>query len=783
MLRTSTRSEVHLMRPLCALLLLLLGVASGLHVHHTPLAEAPLILLRRATLSISRRASLDTRLGAEAEPASAVAASEPDAAIAVPWSDACSADADQWLVALEPPITSTKRTLLSRTGAVLSGFLPASAFLVVGNLTTKLHLLSLPFVHDVIALAAAHRIAPELDAYFLGDEREWARTIPDAMSGPQPAPLRVTVVTPSVPGLRMDTISALAAAIIGRQGVVLSASSVAEGRSSKLTTGDFSALVHGKLEVELDRDAAPALVEQLSRQPWVHWLSPTTRVRTHNLFADVSIQSVGNGAAADAFIGPADDDAHMHPLWAAGLAGQGQLVGVGDSGLDVTSCFFAHMDSDGTLVPPGPHHRKVRAYRTSTGDGVDGNGHGTHTCASLAGAALNGTGDAPRWNGLAREARIVFTDLGVGSSGRLYLPSDLSSYYSFAHNLGARVHSDSWGGDSATYDVLSREVDEYSWEHRDFLPVLAGGNYGIVGNPANSKNCLSVGATLYGAAGLDVVASFSAFGPTPDGRTKPDLLAPGETRSAAPKPGGESGACYTDVSRGTSMAAPLAAAAAAIVRQWFSEGFYPAGERRPQDALQPSGALVKAVLINGAELLPGYVSTQQGHGRVHLGRHSTPLARTTPTRLFVADDAALYGGETHRFCLRLAVPARTGGNATDLDALASEPADLRVTLAWHDPPALLSAGGPKLVNDLDLRVIDIAAGAAAAPESPPNRLDNVERVLVARPSSAYLIEVHGFTVPWPDRVDGGQPYALVASGPGASGGAWSDVDACLARKL
>jgi hypothetical protein len=33
-------------------------------------------------------------------------------------------------------------------------------------------------------------------------------------------------------------------------------------------------------------------------------------------------------------------DPGMHPLWAAGLKGQGQVVGVGDSGVDMDSCFF-----------------------------------------------------------------------------------------------------------------------------------------------------------------------------------------------------------------------------------------------------------------------------------------------------------------------------------------------------------------------------------------------------------------------------------------------------------
>ncbi len=41
--------------------------------------------------------------------------------------------------------------------------------------------------------------------------------------------------------------------------------------------------------------------------------------------------------------------------------------------------------------------------------------------------------------------------------------------------LGERIHSDSWGNDAPLYDGLAREVDEYAWSHRDFLPVFAAG--------------------------------------------------------------------------------------------------------------------------------------------------------------------------------------------------------------------------------------------------------------------------------------------------------------------
>ena len=76
-------------------------------------------------------------------------------------------------------------------------------------------------------------------------------------------------------------------------------------------------------------------------------------------------------------------------------------------------------------------------------------------------------------------------------------------------------------------------VGNTGWDFNDLLPGFVPGDnqYGI-GEPAASKDAISVGAYL---ANLDLngqkvtydIAGFSSLGPTLDGRTKPDLCAPG----------------------------------------------------------------------------------------------------------------------------------------------------------------------------------------------------------------------------------------------------------------
>jgi serine protease AprX len=68
-----------------------------------------------------------------------------------------------------------------------------------------------------------------------------------------------------------------------------------------------------------------------------------------------------------------------------------------------------------------------------------------------------------------------------------------------------------------------------------------------IGTPADGKSVIAVGATTIAGA----KASFSSFGPTSDGRIKPDVSAPGVTVVIATSSGGYA------TSNGTSFAAPL----------------------------------------------------------------------------------------------------------------------------------------------------------------------------------------------------------------------------------
>ena len=206
------------------------------------------------------------------------------------------------------------------------------------------------------------------------------------------------------------------------------------------------------------------------------------------------------------------------------------------------------------------------------------------------------------------------------------------------------------------------------------------------------------------------------------------------------------------------MSAPVVAGAAAIVRQYLAEGFYPGGARGGGVRHAASGPLVKALLIGGAQPLLGYAggrtvpvaapSGVQGWGRVSLA-DSLPLAAqgaaTVPNMQFVDLAELSQQGQEHIYCVT---------------AAASAP--LTATLVWHDPAADPSTDGALLVNDLDLEVRVAALGGLTLHSrgaGAADRVNNVERVrLEVPPAGQLVVAVRAH------RLMAAQAYALVLQG-------------------
>jgi hypothetical protein len=460
------------------------------------------------------------------------------------------------------------------------------------------------------------------------------------------------------------------------------------------------------------------------------------------------------------------------PVWIHGIYGEGQIVCEMDTGLDYNSCWFR----DTGNAPPGPNHRKVIDYRTWGGNAYDGcdTGHGTHVAGTCVGdQSFINPGDYG-YNGMAYKAKIMIQDVGSDGFfacllGLLSVPLSLDSAFNDAYGKGARVHTNSWGSPSNSYDSYSVDVDGFMWNHKDFLCCFANGNSGpsgsTVSSPATAKDCVSVGATQQ-APNQETIAGYSSRGPASDGRFKPTVAAPGGEdptfiNSADNNTGNPpSATCNVQGSpfQGTSMATPAVAGCALLVRDYFAQGFYPLGAAGG-DPIAPSAALVKAMLVNGGrDMATGdQPNNTEGWGRILL------------------DDVLYFGGDTRE--LRLAdesVGLATGEQVEyvyNVDA-ASEP--LEITLVWTDYPGAQNAN-PALVNDLDLTVIsplgstylgDVYSGGQSATGGSADRRNVEECVRRTAPETGnWTIRVRAQNVPQ----GGHQPYALVATG---SFGGW-----------
>jgi subtilisin family serine protease len=522
-----------------------------------------------------------------------------------------------YLIQFQGPIRPEWKEAVTQIGARLYDYIPDFTFIARLDATARRRVEALPFVRWVGVYQPAYRLASAL----LATAGQGADSVPAASPTGElearPLLAEKGVLSLTVLFFADEDVQAAAEALRGLGGTV---HDVAHSKWK------------GTIRVDLP---AERLIEAV-RLPGVKWIERVPQWElANNVVADIM---------------------NVREVWDThGLRGEGQIVAVADSGLDQGSTDPSALHDD---FEDGTGGSRVVALFDLVGDGADdvNSGHGTHVAGSVLGNGLRSGSDPADHNypdtayvGMAPEAGLVFQAVERNYDGALTgIPADLNILFGQAYDAGARVHSNSWGGAvDGAYTSESQNVDEFVWDHPDMVILFAAGNHGedadadgrvdgiSLDAPGTAKNAITVGATeslrppgsspsprydiVWGTGGWATLypvnpiasdhisddpggmAAFSGRGPTLDGRTKPDVVAPG-TNIASTRSYSASGTLWGRVnadylwSGGTSIATPLVAGAAALVREYYTR----------TQGVEPSAALVKATLANGAqELAPG----------------------------------------------------------------------------------------------------------------------------------------------------------------------------------
>jgi alpha-tubulin suppressor-like RCC1 family protein len=286
-------------------------------------------------------------------------------------------------------------------------------------------------------------------------------------------------------------------------------------------------------------------------------------------------------------------------------------------------------------------------------------------------------------------------------------------------------------------------VTEYYDSHDPDCSSTSG--YSCMSVRGSAKNIITVGA-VDDAGGM---TNFSGWGPTDDGRVKPDIVANGWTLTSTFPTG-----IYNTLS-GTSMSTPVVTGTIALIDQHYNDVF---GAYAPPQ-------MMKAILIQTAtDLEPAGPDYSNGWGLLD-GLAAVELIDAGSDHF---KTGFITNGVTKEYSLT--VPSATSA--------------LKFTIAWTDPAG--TPGNVKdLVNDIDIELVDPSGGVhypwklnkdapSVGATKEVNEVDNVEQVVVDG-QGAYLEEGDWTLRIIGNSIQNSQSFALVGNLPLSLGGLQSNI--------
>jgi len=382
-------------------------------------------------------------------------------------------------------------------------------------------------------------------------------------------------------------------------------------------------------------------------------------------------------------------------------------------------------------------HPLVQGRVTQVDDPAGYSDHSIHVAGTLI-----GTGDVVGGaaKGMAPVAELLAYDFYSDSSEMVAAAANgmLVSNHSYGNNINNMAL---W--QLGFYDYSARGVDNITYNAPYYLSVWSAGNdrqsgvntgdggYDYLTDRGTSKNSLVVAATIevinYTGPGSVYMSSFSSWGPTDDGRIKPDISAKGVAMYSSV---GTSG--YANYN-GTSMASPNVAGSILLLQQHYNDV---KGEFMLSSTLR--GLALHTADETGTSPGPDY---RFGWGLLNIEKAAAVITNEGVSSIIKEEQ--LENGEVYTLSVQ--------SNGVD---------DLVASITWTDVPGNVLSGGsvnldnptPMLINDLDIRVskdggatyypwkLDVANFSDPATTG-DNLVDNVEKVELSGASGEYIIQV------------------------------------------
>ncbi len=404
------------------------------------------------------------------------------------------------------------------------------------------------------------------------------------------------------------------------------------------------------------------------------------------------------------------------------LEGQGMKIGVWDGGVAMAT----HREFDNRL---------------SHGSGnTNVNGHATHVAGIL---MAKGKSDEAR--GIVPKAKALSYNWYLDKNEVIAEAANGMLVSNHSYGINAKAVPDWYFG---AYIYQAKDWDEIMYNAPYYLAVIAAGNsqtdiyndspmfsdtefnYDSLVGFALSKNGITVGATQKTDIGTDgtlidaSIASFSSFGPSDEGRIKPDLVGHGVGIYSAFNGANDS---YNYIT-GTSAAAPSVSGVLLLLQEYYEK---------------KEGAFMKAATLKGLALHTADDIEDDGpDGKSGWG--------------FINAKSAIETIKYNAVKSTIKELTLNAGESYSLTVTAEEAANLMASISWTDLPGnavinTLNSTSAALVHDLDIRVTQdetvykpwklvvnhLSRGAVKG----DNSVDPFEKIEIKNASGTYTITV------------------------------------------